>query len=148
MEMGIAIQNAVVGQKLDLGLGAVLEIIDVDRHGAILSLIYGQASFLLTPGADPEMIQTLQQKSEVTRVTALMLADSGYRAVNPPEFLSQLRPWLALISVEAGNERNLPDARVLESLQGTTILRTDLHGWIHCISDGKHLWVEVERDIE
>jgi beta-lactamase superfamily II metal-dependent hydrolase len=148
MDMGIDIQNAVIGHKLDLGLGAYLEIIDVGQHGAVLYLAYGQASFLLTPGADPEMIHTMQQQSSLPSVTALMLADSGYLAVNPPDFLAHMQPWVVLISVEAGNERKLPDPKVLEALQGTTILRTDQHGWIHCISDGKRFWVEMERDLE
>jgi beta-lactamase superfamily II metal-dependent hydrolase len=53
-----------------------------------------------------------------------------------------------MISVEAGNSRGLPSPTVLEALEGTTVLRTDLHGWVELTSDGEHLWVEVERDLE
>jgi competence protein ComEC len=148
MEMEVNIQQAAIGQELDLGSGASLEVVAVSQHGAILLLNYRQASFLLTPGANPEMMHALEQNRSFTKLTALMLADSGYYAVNPPTLLANLRPWLALVSIEAGNERKLPDLRVLEALQGTTVLRTDLHGWIHCVSDGKRLWVEVERGAE
>ncbi len=145
LEKGVNIQQAACRQKLDLGSGATLEVIAVSQHGAILLLEFERASFLLTPGANPEMIHALEQDRNFTTLTALMLADSGYHAVNPPTFLVSLRPWLGLVSVEAGNDRKLPDPRVLAALQGTTILRTDLHGWIHCVSDGIRLWVEVER---
>jgi competence protein ComEC len=148
LEKGINVQPAIPKQKLDLGSGATLEVVAVSQHGAILLLKYEWASFLLTPGADPEMVRELEQNRSFTTLTGLMLADSGYHAVNPPTFLASLRPWLVLVSVEAGNKRGLPDPRVLEALQGTTVLRTDRHGWIHCASDGKRLWVEVERTLE
>ncbi len=148
IEMGIDIRYAARGQKLDLGSGAKLEIVEVGQHGAILLVTYGRASFLLTPGADPDLVDAVQQNRSIPGVTALMLADSGYRAVNPPALLTSLQPWLALVSVAAGNERKLPDRRVLEALDGTTVLRTDRHGWIHCFSDGVHIWVEVERDVD
>ncbi len=145
MEMGADIRYAVRGQILDLGSGAHLEVIEVGRRGAILRVTYGRASFLLTPGADLASVEALQQNRSFATVSALMLADSGYGAVNPTALISRLQPWLALVSVTAGNERNLPDWRVLEALDGTTLLRTDQHGWIHCFSDGENLWVEVER---
>ncbi len=145
MEMGTEIRYATRGQRLDLGSGAHLEVIEAGRHGAILLVTFGRARFLLTPGADPALIKELQKNRSFTTVSALMLADSGYGAVNPPALIASLQPWLALVSVTAGNERNLPDWRVLEALDGTMVLRTDQNGWIHCFSDGENLWVEVER---
>ena len=38
------------------------------------------------------------------------------------------------------------DAQVLHSLQGRTLLRTDQNGWIRQSTDGKRMWVEVERN--
>jgi beta-lactamase superfamily II metal-dependent hydrolase len=90
----------------------------------------------------------LAQERSIPDMTAVLLADGGFSAVNPPEWLGQLRPWLVMISVEAGNNRGLPSPTVLQTLEGTTVLRTDLHGWIELTSDGKQLWVEVERDIK
>jgi len=145
LEKGVNTQQAAPKQKFDLGSGATLEVIAVSQNGAILLLRFERASFLLTPGANPEMVLELEHHRSFTTLTALMFADSGYHAVNPPSFLASLQPWLGLISVEGGNDRKLPDPRVLEALQGTTILRTDRHGWIHCVSDGTRFWVEVER---
>ncbi|MCJ7709035.1 MAG: hypothetical protein MUO38_15640, partial [Anaerolineales bacterium] len=71
--------------------------------------------------------------------------DGGYSAVNPPEWLARLRPWVALVSVEAGNRRGLPSPETLSTLSGTTLLRTDLNGWIELTTDGEQLWAEAER---
>jgi beta-lactamase superfamily II metal-dependent hydrolase len=57
-----------------------------------------------------------------------------------------LQPQGAIISVDTGNLKSLPSEEVLQSLEGITVLRTDLHGWIHMETDGEGLWVEVERE--
>ena len=51
----------------------------------------------------------------------------------------------ALLSVNAGNRRGLPDAETLQVLAGYTVLRTDRNGWIEISTDGQRMWVEVER---
>ena len=59
--------------------------------------------------------------------------------------IARLNPQLVLLSVAAGNPRNLPDAETLQALQGYTLLRTDQNGWIELSADGEQMWVEVER---
>ncbi len=34
----------------------------------------------------------------------------------------------------------------LAAVEGYTLLRTDRNGWIELTTDGKQLWVEVERE--
>jgi competence protein ComEC len=74
-----------------------------------------------------------------------VLAGGGAEAVNPQAWLDLLDPWLAIISLQAGNQYGLPSPTVLERLEGRTVLRTDLHGWIRMSSDGERVWVETER---
>jgi beta-lactamase superfamily II metal-dependent hydrolase len=74
-----------------------------------------------------------------------MLADSGYIGANPQPWLAALTPSLVLTSVEGGNQRGIPSPRLLQTLDGLTILRTDLHGRVTLSSDGSHFWAEVER---
>jgi beta-lactamase superfamily II metal-dependent hydrolase len=78
-------------------------------------------------------------------VTALLLADSGYAPVNPPEWIAALNPQVVILSVAAGDSDGLPDQLVLDSLTGTTLLRTDRNGWITVSTDGIGMWVEVEK---
>jgi competence protein ComEC len=144
-EAGTPVMHATAGQWLDLGGGARLEVVAVGEQGAILLLNYGNARILLTPGADPESVDDLIRNGHIGEVHMLMLADGGYEAVNPPDWLEALNPWLALISVEAGNPRGLPSPQVRKALERTTVLRTDQNGWIELVTDGEWLWVEVER---
>ena len=144
-QAGCPILPAEAGQVLDLGGGARLEVSAVGEQGAILLLTYARFRLLLGPGADPDLVAGLSREASFDRVTVALLPDGGYSAVNPPEWLARLRPWVALVSVEAGNRRGLPSPETLETLSGTTLLRTDLNGWIELTSDGQSLWVEVER---
>jgi hypothetical protein len=50
-----------------------------------------------------------------------------------------------LLSVAAGDRRNLPDAETLQALEDYTLLRTDQNGWIELSTDGEKLWVEAEK---
>jgi len=144
-EVGCPITSAQDGQALDLGGGAWLEVVALGERGAVLLITYDRARILLAPGADPSLMTELARKRSIGPVSAYLLADSGFAAVNPPELLDQLQPWVAMISIETGNSRGLPSPEVLEALEGTTVLRTDLNGWIELKTDGERLWVEVER---
>lgn len=136
---------AETGQALDLGGGARLEVEAIGERGAVLLLTYGHARILFAPGADPRLVGELVGEGAPGPVTAALLPDGGYAAVNPPEWLATLQPMVALISVEAGNRRGLPSRETLRALEGTTVLRTDVNGWIELATDGERLWVEVER---
>jgi competence protein ComEC len=144
-EAEIPLVQAEAGHALDLGDDAKLEVFAVGDQGSILLLTYGNFRFLLPTGADPDLVMDRVLWSGFVPVTGILLADGGNQDVNPPEWLSQLQPQLAVISVDAGNLRDLPSEEVLRSLGGITFLRTDIHGWIHLETDGEGLWVEVER---
>jgi len=144
-QAGVPIINAEAGMALDLGAGAWLRVVAVGANGAVLRVEYGKVRVLLCPGADPELISAMMREGMVGAVSAVLLADGGYVAVNPPAWLRTLDPLVTLISLEAGNRDGLPAPEVLQALEGRTVLRTDHHGWIALASDGERLWVEVER---
>jgi beta-lactamase superfamily II metal-dependent hydrolase len=78
-------------------------------------------------------------------VNVLLLADAGYAASNPPEWIANLNPELVLLSVDAADEFGMPDSEVLETIKDYDLLRTDRNGWIEIATDGEQMWVNVER---
>jgi len=144
-EEEITMISAEVGHALELGGGATLEISAIGDQGAILLLTYGNFRFLLPAGADPDLVSDSSFWNTIGPVTGLLLPDGGNLAVNPPEWLSKLQPQFVVVSVDSGNLRGLPSPEVLQMLEGITILRTDLNGWIEIKTDGEEMWVDVER---
>ncbi len=133
------------GQVLDLGGGAKLTVLAVNRGGAVFMLEWDRFRALLPLGLDFDILETLRYGEAIGPVTALLLADNGYAPLNPPEWIANLNPWVALLSVSANDYDGLPDPETLDALEGYTLLRTDLNGWIQLMTDGVQLWVEVER---
>ncbi len=133
------------GQALDLGSGATLRVFSIDARGAVLLLELENFRLLLPMGMDFEGLESFQSTSTMRNVSALLLAESGYAPLNPPELISHLHPQVALLSVEAGDKTGLPSQETLEALEGYNLLRTDQNGWIEIISDGRQMWVEVEH---
>ena len=141
----IPVITAQNGQVLDLGQGAALRVLATSKRGAVLQLEWGSFRAWLPLGVNFECLEALMKEPDFGPVSVLVLADGGYAPSNPPEWLSRLRPQVVLLSAALQDRRGLPDPETLEALQGYALLRTDRNGWIHISTDGKRMWVEVER---
>lgn len=137
------------GHALDLGDGARLEALAVTRRGAVLLLEWRRFSALLPLGLDIEGMQALQagpaSGPASGPVTALLLADAGHAALNPPQWIQRWKPQLVLLSVASGDPEGLPHPEVVQALGGLPLLRTDQRGWIELSTDGEQMWVETAR---
>jgi competence protein ComEC len=142
---GIAQVKAVPGQALDLGQGAVLRVLAVGPRGATLLLEWDRFRMLLPLGMNLDDLEALEYGKAVGNVSALLLGDSGYAPINPPQWIAALRPQVVLISVAAGDRDGLPSPETLGLLEGYTVLRTDRNGWIELSTDGEQMWVEAAR---
>ncbi len=146
ISLSIPIISMQPGQALDLGSGASLKVLSTDPRGAVLLLEWGNFRMLLPMGMDFTALDSLQQNSAMRNVSAVLLPESGYAPLNPPELIAFLHPQLALLSVAAGDKTGLPSPETLDVLQGYNLLRTDQNGWIEISTDGKQMWVEVEKN--
>ena len=133
------------GAALDLGQGAKLETVAVSPRGAVLLLEWQGFRALLPVGMNLDNLTELENGKKIGTVTALLVADSGFGPLNPPEWISALRPQLAILSVAAGDPNGLPAQSVLDELAGANLLRTDLNGWIEISTDGAGMSVKVEK---
>ncbi|HUF38991.1 MAG TPA: ComEC/Rec2 family competence protein [Anaerolineales bacterium] len=133
---GVPIVYPEPGQVLDLGSGAALEILAVTRRGAVLRLSWGALQMLLPIGVDFEALE-----ADYGSANILMLAESGFVPLNPPEWIAAVDPDVLLLSVAAGNRDGLPSEELREILESYTVLRTDRDGWIEIVTDGEEVWV-------
>jgi beta-lactamase superfamily II metal-dependent hydrolase len=144
-DQSIAVTRAVPGSGLNLGAGARLEVLSVTPRGAVLLVEWGGFRALLPIGINFDTLNELKNGQAVGPVTALLLADSGYAPLNPPEWIAALRPQVVILSVASGDPDGLPDQDALDTVKDITLLRTDRNGWITVTTDGEQMWVEVER---
>ena len=141
----VQVKNAEVGDVLELGDGGTLRVLTVGPRGAVLLIEYKNFRAVLPVGMSFEALDELRNGASVGPVSLLSLANAGYAASNPPEWITNLNPELVLLSVAAADENGLPDGEVLEALEGFSVLRTDENGWIEITTDGAQMWVNVEK---
>jgi beta-lactamase superfamily II metal-dependent hydrolase len=137
--------NAEPDQSLELGDEATLRVLATGPRGAVLLIEWENFRALLPVGMSFEALDELRFGESVGPVNVLLLADAGYAASNPAEWISNLNPELVLLSVSAADQNGMPDSEVLESLKDYDLLRTDRNGWIEITTDGTQMWVNVER---
>jgi competence protein ComEC len=136
---------ASTGAGLDLGEGATLKVVGVSPRGAALLVEWLGFRALLPVGINLDTMAALDNGKKIGQVSVLLLADSGFGQLNPPDWIAALQPRLAVLSVAAGDPNGLPEQPVLDELAGTTLLRTDRNGWIKVSTDGTRMWVDVEK---
>ncbi|MGB8982514.1 MAG: ComEC/Rec2 family competence protein [Anaerolineales bacterium] len=141
----IQVVNAEPEHILDLGEGASLRVLTTGPRGAILLIEWKNFRTLLPVGMSFEALDELRNGAEIGPVTVLSLADSGYAASNPPEWIANLNPEMVMLSVDAADPNGMPDGEVLELVRDYQLLRTDRNGWIEITTDGEQMWVNVER---
>jgi competence protein ComEC len=137
---GVPITRAETGQRLDLGDGAFIEVQAAGPRGSVLVIQWNDFRALLPIGIDADSLGT-----KIDPVDVLLLADSGYAASNPKEWITGLNPQLIVLSVAAGDPDGLPSAETLDAAGGYSLLRTDRNGWIAVTTDGSKMQVEVQR---
>jgi competence protein ComEC len=144
---GIPVTDAEADQVLDLGDGATLTVLTSDARGAVLLLEYQNFRALLPVGVSFEALEELRYGRSVGPVSVLSLADAGYAASNPEEWILNLNPELIVLSVSAADENGMPDGEVLRTLKDRSLLRTDVNDWIEIATNGTQMWVDVEKSV-
>jgi competence protein ComEC len=133
------------GAALDLGKGATLKVLATSARGAVLLVEWQGFRALLPVGMNPDTLAELENGNKVGSVTMLLLADSGFAQLSPPEWIAALQPRFVVLSVAAGDPDGLPAQSVLDELKDITLLRTDKNGWIEISTDGAGMAVKVEK---
>jgi beta-lactamase superfamily II metal-dependent hydrolase len=110
-----------------------------------MMLEYGSFRALVPIGLDFDTLRDLCSNRGLREIDGLLLAESGYAPLNPPDWIGHLRPRLSVLSVGADDREGLPSPETLAALDGYPLLRTDRNGWVEIVTDGERMWVAVER---
>jgi competence protein ComEC len=145
IDESIPVTQAETDSELNLGDGAILHILNVNSRGAVLLLEWNEFRALLPVGINFSVQEELNYGEAIKTTSLLLVADSGYAPINPPEWISNLNPQLIVLSVAAGDPDGLPHEGTLEAIEDYPFLRTDYNGWIEVTTDGTEMWVAVEK---
>ena len=145
IDTGIPITRAETDSELELGEGVILHFLNVNSRGAVLLLEWNEFRALLPVGMNFSAQEELNYGETIKTTSLLLIADSGYGPINPPEWIANLNPQLIVLSVSAGDADGLPNKATLDAIKDYPLLRTDYNGWIEVTTDGTEMWVEVEK---
>jgi competence protein ComEC len=157
---GVPRQIVAAGDRLELGQGAVLEVLHPprgevttaiagDNDGSlVLRLTWGEAAFLLTGDLGAAGEADLLASGQPVDAEVLKVAHHGSGSSTGRAWLRAVSPRFAVISVGIDNRFGHPDPALLErlgELPGLEVLRTDQAGTVEFVTDGQWLWVRTGR---
>jgi competence protein ComEC len=152
---GVKRTIAETGQRIELDDGVELEVLhapgdkfennSIDNGSLVLRLVYGDISFILASDIYEEAELSLLDSRYNLTSTVLKVAHHGSDSSSCTEFLSVVKPQVAVISVGADNPFGHPSPEVVSRLSSTHLYRTDRQGTVELITDGKRLWMKTEK---
>lgn len=114
---------------------------DLNNQSVVARLSYGETSFLLTGDAETDTEEDIFFHGAMLESTVLKISHHGAGTGSSKFFLDQVDPQFAVISVGKNNRYNHPNPEVIQTLDELEIpiLRTDISGSLHFISDGQNV---------
>ncbi len=118
---------------------------DINNLSLVLRLVAPDASFLLTGDIEALAENELVHGSETLTSSVLKVAHHGSGTSSTKEFLDEVSPQAAVISVGANNSFGHPHPEVLERLGKIRTFRLDKDGSVRFVVEGPKLKVQRLR---
>ena len=103
----------------------------------LINVSYGKFNCLFTGDMTMTAEKNLLRKDKVPSAEVLKIAHHGSKKSTSEEFFKAVSPDYSVISLGENNMYGFPNKEVLEHIQDSEILRTDINGDIRVISDKK-----------
>jgi beta-lactamase superfamily II metal-dependent hydrolase len=133
------------GDRLEAG-GLTLDVLHPDdnlvqslnENSLVVRLVYGNVSFLFMGDAERGAETRILNAGLPVRATILKVGHHGSSSSSSPEFISGVRPDVAIYFAQAGNQYGHPQPETLETLDaaGVDVFGTDEMGDIIISTDG------------
>ena len=149
--------SAIRGQTIALGPSTFLQVLnpeapvavgsDFNNGSAVLRLVHGNVSFMLTADIESETEGRLVRSGQHLQSTVLKVPHHGSRSSSTAGFLTAVAPRAAVVSAGAQNPFGHPHREVLQRLENVVpkvnLYSTARHGDVEFVSDGERLWVRT-----
>lgn len=128
-------------------LGPLKKYEDTNNTSLVLSVAYGETTFLFTGDMEYDAEINLVEAGGNLSADVLKVGHHGSSSSTCYRFLREVMPTYAVISVGKNNEYGHPTEPVLSRLSdaGVTVYRTDECGTVIVRSDGTNLTFETEK---
>jgi len=113
----------------------------MNNNCLVLSLKYGETRFLFAGDIERKAEEILIRSGRNLKADLLKIPHHGSRTSSSIPFIEAVSPRFAVASLGEGNMFQFPNPGVLEKYQrrGIQVYRTDLHGAVRLLSDGKRV---------
>jgi len=113
----------------------------INNYSIVIKLKYGNTSFLFTGDAESLSEREMMRRGFDLSADVIKLGHHGSIRSTTDEFLGRVNPKYAVIMVGRKNNYRHPHKRTMEKLKakGIKVYRTDEHGTIIAVSDGKSI---------
>jgi competence protein ComEC len=122
---------------------------DPNESSVVLRLEYDNFRLLLPGDIGTETERDLLRGDQDLQSTVLKVAHHGSATATSAEFLNEVRPSIAVISVGRENPFGHPSeatvARLKEAVGENGLYLTSQDGTVEFTTDGKKLWVKTQR---
>lgn len=127
-------------------VGPVKASDDRNNMSAVVKVVYGNTSYLLTGDAERASEKDMLESGADLRADVLLIGHHGSKSSTTLSFLKKVAPQYGVIQV-GDNNYGHPTPTVLERLrkQGVEVYRNDLHGTVEIASDGHTYRITTER---
>lgn len=150
---GLKVKTAKAGLVLDWDedievtmVGPVKVSDSKNNMSAVVKVVYGNTSYLLTGDAERESERDMVESGADLRADVLLIGHHGSKSSSTLSFLKEVAPQYGVIQV-GDNSYGHPTSTVLDRLrkQGIEVYRNDLHGTVEIASDGYTYQITTER---
>ncbi|MBD3184499.1 DNA internalization-related competence protein ComEC/Rec2 [Candidatus Poribacteria bacterium] len=117
----------------------------MNNNSVVIRFTYNEISFLFTGDIQEEYENILVNSGQNIKANVLKIPHQGSLTSSSWEFLKTVQPDIGLLSISENNAFGHPAKEIMNRYEklGVNVYRTDKHGAVKFITDGKKIWIKT-----